>query len=172
MKKKIGFGFAAAIILASLLSTPGCNAWEGRYFLFNVSAFTAYYPATDESYFSISLEIYNEERVGVGARILNWAFEIYADDELLLSINAQNYDTFEYRVYTVVIPIPDTSVGAGSGFLGVISGREIDDWKVPGDLFGGKQPNKLIYSVLLEDENAYRNSYTGETTVNHTVVSN
>ncbi len=167
--KKIKLFLSAAIMLAGLLSYPGCNQWEGRFYLLNAAAATYYYTATDQSHFGIGVEITNEELKGVGGVFAEWEFEILAGDDLILYITRQNYNNFDFRITLLYsTPIPDTYI-ALSGLLNVVSGRGIDDWKVAGDIFNGKTPDKLRYRVLIEDDNGNRILFEGEVGIDHIV---
>lgn len=157
------------VILSALLTFPGCQKWEGRYYIYSAACTTGYFQSADESLFSVGLEVANEERVGVGAVFADWDFEVYdVDGELLLKINRANYDTLEFLVTVYAeTPIPDSSYLAYPGLLNVLTGRLKTNWRVPGDIFGGKTPKKLKYTLKILDENNYTSFFSGELTIKH-----
>lgn len=159
----------SVVILIALLSFPGCQKWEGRYYIYSAAWETGYYQSTNESKFAVGVEVANQERVGVAAVFADWDFEIYdGDGELILKINRANYDTLEFLVTVwAETLIPDSSSLSFPGLLSVLTGREKDEWKVPGDIFNGKTPDKLKYTLKIADENGYTSFFSGELQAKH-----
>ncbi|MCK4764114.1 MAG: hypothetical protein KAW12_18085 [Candidatus Aminicenantes bacterium] len=167
MKRALWFALLAVVFLI-LSAHPGCKKWEGRYYISSAAASTMYFADTDESLFSVGIEVANSERAGVGAVFVDWDFEVCEDEDLILKINKANYDSLDFimTIYSES-PIPDSSTYSSQGFLNVLTGRAKDTWKVPGDVFNGKTPNKLKYSVIIVDDNGYTTVFSGELGISH-----
>ena len=146
--------------------TSSSRKW-GRFAIAGVEGGTAYFQDTDESQFAFLVRVANQERVGVGAAFSDWEFGIYEDDQLILQISQANYDTFNYRITLIDNTlIPDNSGGI-PGVLNVVSGRELDNYRVAGNLWGDKTPNKIVYRVLITDFNSYSQILEGEFQISH-----
>jgi len=167
--KKIKLLLLSLALLMIILQTPGCKAWEGRFAIAGFEGGTAYFQDTDQSQFAFLVRIANQERVGVGAIISDWEFGIYEDDHLILQITQANYDSFNFRVTLAENkPIPDTSTDF-PGLLNVVSGREIDNYRVAGNLWGDKTPNRIAFRVLITDFNSYSQILEGEFQISHSL---
>ncbi len=171
MRKAAILTFISTFVFFALLTNfSGCKKWEGRYYIQSAVGQTVYYADTNESLFSIAIEIGNEEQVGVGAVFADWDFEICEDEELVLKVNRANYGDFQYVITLYAeTPVPDSS-SFYPGVLNLVSGREKDKWKVPGDIFNGKTPNKLKFSVMIVDDNGYTNVFSGERAITHSIL--
>lgn len=158
------------IIWALILASPACHDWQGRFQVTRVQASTRYFPGTDQSAFGILIEMANAETQGVGASFWKWTFEICENDDVLLEITESNYNTFNFWITLFQdTPVSDSS-GDFRGTLNVVSGRAVEDWKVPGNIFQGRVPSKLKYRVILVDKNGYDQDFSGEIQLQHTVL--
>ncbi|MCI0470269.1 MAG: hypothetical protein L0Y73_01265 [Candidatus Aminicenantes bacterium] len=168
MKRYLSF-IPVVFIVVALLSVSACKKWEGRYFISNAACEADYFKTADTSKFAVGIEVANEEYVGVGAIFADWDFEIYdADGVLLLKINKANYDTLDFYVTVFAeVPIPDNSYLTYQGLLNVLTGKEKDRWRVPGDIFGGKTPKTLKYTLKILDDNNYTSFFSGELPIQH-----
>ncbi|MCK5057776.1 MAG: hypothetical protein KAT34_14040 [Candidatus Aminicenantes bacterium] len=168
MKNFLSF-LSVIVILSILLSSPGCKKWEGRYYIYSAACETRYYQSTNESKFAVGIEIANEESKGIGAIFADWDFEIYdGDEELLLKINRSNYDTLEFLITVFAeTPIPDRAYRGYPGLLNVLTGRGTDAWRIVGDIFNGKTPKKLKYTLTLLDDNNYVSTLSGVLKIMH-----
>lgn len=165
---KIFLSFVSVtVILSALLTSPGCKKWEGHYYILNAACETRVYLGTNESKFAVGIEVANEEDKGIGAIFVDWDFEVYdGDGELLLKINRSNYDTQEFLITVFAeTPIPDSSYQGYPGRINVLTGRGTESWRVPGNIFDGKTPKKLKYTLTLLDDNNYVSTLSGELNV-------
>jgi len=166
MKRFLSF-VPVIVILCALLSSPGCKKWEGHYRIVNAACETRYYLDTNESKFAVAIEVANEEAKGVGAIFVDWDFEVYnGDGEPLLKINRSNYDTLAILITVFAeTPIPNSSIQGYPGRINVLTGGMTDTWRVPGNIFDGKTPKKLKYTLTLLDDNNYVSTLSGELNV-------
>jgi hypothetical protein len=164
------FSFLLIFMLSlSLLFQPGCGKWEGNYYIAEVQNTTAFYADTTQSLFAVLVQVNNEEDKGVGAVITGWRFQYYEGDDLVIEINDINFQRLEY-VVTIYQQYPVGDSYNVPGYINVVSGREVDDWKVTGDIFNGSQPDRMTYHIILTDDNGHRHDLTGETTNSHIIL--
>lgn len=168
MKRVLSY-FAVIIVLCALLSSPACKKWEGRYYILSAACESAYDQGTNESKFAVGIEVGNQESVGVGAIFSDWDFEVYdEEEELLIKINRANYDTLDFLVTVFAeTPIPDSSRTGFPGVINVLTGRDDTEWRVPGNIFTGKKPKKLKFTLKLFDANGYTSTLSGELNIAH-----
>lgn len=168
MKKKM-LAILTAATLCALCFLPGCNAWEGRYALTKIEAYT--YSFTDNtSRIAILAEVANMESKGLEAYFVNFEFMIYQDDELIFNIHRFNYLDFEFLITLTSTDIATEYWAIYPGTLNLITGRSHDNWKVPGDIFNGRTPNRMVYKIYIEDENGYDHTFEGELEIKHQIL--
>jgi hypothetical protein len=169
MKKFLSL-LSIVVIIGAVISSSGCKKWEGRYLISNAACETIYAENTNESKFAVGIEVANEEgKGGVGAIFSDWDFEVYdGDDYLIFKINRANYDTLAFLITVFAeTPIPDSFNSGYPGRINVLTGTDKEDWFVPGDIFGGKTPAKLKYTLTLKDDNGYTSTLSGELKISH-----
>ena len=138
MKKNI---LSLIIILFVWIFFSQCNT-EMDVMIAELTAQGSYDSTTDET--SVKIKVAIQNNTIILARITNWQFICWDDDDILLQIHRQNYrQIFCNAIYCDTIALTE---------LNQIVGLETLEPKI-GDVFEGKTPKNIYVWLEILDEN-------------------
>jgi len=144
--KKLTGGIIIVIMVASLLSMTGCKRIQGEYYIEYITSLASRNLTRNLTYFYVEASVASTNQVS--GKIIDWYAKVYtAEDEEILEITKDNYEALGFNLVAQRTPIQ----GFYSGSLAVIT-----DPAVPGDMFAGKTPAKVLVRVYLQDMNDYQ----------------
>lgn len=144
--KKLTFALVILTLLLSMASMNGCKRIQGEYYIEYITSLASRNLVLDMTYFYVEASVASANQVS--GKIINWYVKVYtAEDEQILEITKDNYESLGLNLKAVRQPIQ----GFYAGSLALIT-----DPAVPGDMFGGRVPAKVLVRVYLQDMNDYQ----------------
>lgn len=144
--KKLTFAMVILTLLVSMASMNGCKRIQGEYYIEYITSLASRNLVLDLTYFYVEASVASANQVS--GKIINWYVKVYtAEDEQILEITMDNYESLGLNLKAVRQPVQ----GFYAGSLALIT-----DPAVPGDMFGGKVPAKVLVRVYLQDMNDYQ----------------
>ena len=160
------------IITLSVIFAASCKKWEGKFSLYNLFCSSIYYTEPTSSSFGVNIDVLNQEYEGIRAEFVSFTISLYQDNTLIFQFDNTNYLNLGFKLSIIrQTGIPD-SYTISPGTISITTGSPDSKWTVPGDIFNGNSPNRLVYQFAILDENGYTHEFSGEKSIEHLVQDN
>lgn len=145
MKKRIAGGLVLLIMGVSFMTFQGCKRISGEFIIQYITARASRDQAKQLSLFYMEASIVSMNQVA--GKVTNWAVRLYtAENELITEITSDNYESLGWNLVVQRTPVQPYYAGSLS---------MITNPAVPGDMYDGKTPAKVIVECDILDMNDY-----------------